>query len=75
MIHRRKGSGGLVKMIVLILVVLFLLAYFRVNIRNVIDSSVWVDNWNFVKDLSITIWEKFLKDLVLFIIDKIFGRE
>lgn len=61
MIPYKNKNRGLVKMIVIILVILLVLAYFGFNIRSIVGSSTFQDNWAFLKNLLETLWDKVLK--------------
>ncbi len=56
-----QTNRGLVKMLVLILVLLVIFAYLGLNIRSIIASETFRDNWSFLRDLSVNIWSDYLK--------------
>lgn len=65
------NNRGLIKAVVLILGGLIILAYLGVNLRSIMSSSTFRDNWMFIKDLSINIWNNYISDLVNYIWIKI----
>ncbi|MFA6554048.1 MAG: hypothetical protein WCS89_00920 [Candidatus Paceibacterota bacterium] len=62
-----KTNGGLIKMILLILAILILLAYFGFNIRSIVSSPTFVDNWAFLKSFVIGIWDHYLSGPVMYV--------
>lgn len=59
-------------MVILIVVVLLALAYFRVNIRNIISSEVWTDNWKFISEFAVAVWTNYLEVPITYLWGKIF---
>jgi len=49
-------NGGLIKMVILIIIILILLAYFGFNLRTIVSSQTFVDNWSFLKSIILGIW-------------------
>ena len=67
MIKFQNHNRGLIKMIIVIFIVLILLAYFGLNLRSIVGSQTFQDNWNFISNLISTIWNNYLKGVVTFI--------
>lgn len=65
-------NRGLVRGIILIIIALLLLAYFGFNLRSIVSSPTFVDNWDFLKTLCLNIWNNYLKAPSGFIWDKVF---
>jgi hypothetical protein len=61
MIPFKKTNRGLIKMIIFILIALLLLAYFGFNLRSIVGSPTFHDNWNFLKGLIVDLWNNILK--------------
>lgn len=57
----RNSNRGLVKGMVIILVVLLILAYFGLNLRSIVSSPTFQDNWSYVTSGLSYIWNSFLK--------------
>ena len=66
------ANRGLVKMIILIIAILLLLAYLGFNLRSIVNSPTFVDNWEFLKTLCVKIWDNYLRVPVIFAWDKVF---
>lgn len=56
-----QTNRGLVKMVVVIFIVLLILAYLGFNIRSIVASETFQDNWSFLSDLTANIWNNYLK--------------
>jgi hypothetical protein len=61
MIPFSNTNRGLIKMVILIIIVLLLLAYFGFNLRNIVGSPTFQDNWAFIRDAAVSLWNSFLK--------------
>ncbi|MEK7574716.1 MAG: hypothetical protein AAB511_00590 [Patescibacteria group bacterium] len=64
-------TSGFIKIIILIVIVLVLLGYFGFDVKNILKSPVVIDNLNFVWDIVIDLWHKYLEAPVQFIWEKI----
>ena len=71
---RKKFSHnrGLIKTVVLVIAGLILLAYLGLNLRSIVESQTFIDNWEFIKNLMVTIWSDYLKGPILYIFNNIF---
>lgn len=63
----QNSNRGFIKAIVIIVIALIILAYFGLNLRNIVDSETFQDNWDFVKESVVWLWVNILKTPVLFI--------
>lgn len=61
MLFSLPTDRGLVRMIVIIVIALLLIAYFGFNLRSIVDSPTFQDNWHFIKDTVLYVWNTFLK--------------
>jgi hypothetical protein len=66
--QKNKGFLGL---LILLGIALLLLAYFSVDLRGLVESETFKNNAQFVKEISVGVWESFLKGPSLFIWSKI----
>jgi ABC-type phosphate/phosphonate transport system permease subunit len=64
---KNTNRGGLIRTIIFIVIILIVLAYFGLNLRGIVASQTFQDNWNFVSGLAITIWDKYLSVVLAFI--------
>ncbi|MEA2715022.1 MAG: hypothetical protein QOG91_50 [Candidatus Parcubacteria bacterium] len=69
-----KTNEGLIKLIVIIVIALLLLAFLGLNLRSIVNSPTFQDNWQFIKGIVLQIWTRFLKLPVLFIWNQGFVR-
>ena len=65
-IFRISQNGGLVKQVLIFLVILLVLAYFGLNLRNIVNSPTFQDNWAFIKSAAVWLWDNALKYPVTF---------
>lgn len=54
-------QGGLIKAILIVIIVLLILAYFGLNLRSIVNSPTFQDNWNFLWNGIVHIWNAYLK--------------
>lgn len=71
--HSNKNSG-FIKLILLIIVVILILSYFGVSLRKVANSQTSKENFEFIKEIGISIWDfcvsiwnKYLAEKMMFI--------
>ena len=69
MIPRQRHNQGLIRMLIILFVVLLLLAYFGLNLRSIVGSQTFQDNWNFLTTTAVHIWNNVLKGPLTFIWD------
>lgn len=60
-------QGGLIKAIVIVVIILLILAYFGLNLRNIVGSSTFQDNWNFLWNGILTLWNMYLKSPAMYL--------
>ena len=72
--HQRKGNRGLIQAVVVIVVALLILSYFGINLRNVADSPTTQENFSFVWNKAVHIWESYLKKPAIWIWNEIVLR-
>ncbi|MDE1941383.1 MAG: hypothetical protein KGI66_04650 [Patescibacteria group bacterium] len=51
----------MIKWIVIFILILLLLAYFGLNLRSLVSSPTFQDNWGFLSNLAVTVWDNYLK--------------
>jgi ABC-type phosphate/phosphonate transport system permease subunit len=64
---KRTNGGGLIRLALVIIVILIVLAYFGFNLRGIVASQTFQDNWNFVSGIAQDIWNKYLSGALTFI--------
>ena len=75
-------QGGLVKAILVVVIILLVLAYFGLNLRNIVDSPTFQDNWSFLSTGTVNVWNNYLKApaahawsfFVIYVWDPVFNR-
>ncbi len=65
--YNNTNRGGLIRTVIFIAVILIVLAYFGLNLRGIVASPTFRDNWKFVSGLAMTIWDKYLSVILAFI--------
>jgi len=58
---RVAGNRGLIKMIIIIVVALLILSYFGINLRQIINAPTTQDNFSYVWNATVNIWNDYLK--------------
>lgn len=69
--NRKKGLIGTV---ILVIIFLFVLAYFAIDLRGLSESPTFINNWNFVKEKVLFLWDKALGPVLGFIWENIFSQ-
>lgn len=69
-----KNNKGLVKLIVLIIIGIAILSYFNVDIRSVLDSASFRNNFNYVWNFIWDIWNNYIKSPFVFLLNWILGK-
>jgi hypothetical protein len=71
--HKNK-SGGFIKIIIIIVVIVVLLAYFNVNLRELLSSETTEDNVGVLRGIGeaildgiIYVWENYVKEPALWV--------
>jgi len=64
-------NGGIIRTVIFVLLILIVLAYFGFNLRAIISSPTFQDNWAFVRGLVVDVWTKYLSGMFNFVINKI----
>ena len=67
MIKSNTHNRGLVKMVILIVVALLVISYFGLNLRNIVNSPTFQDNWSYLKGIIIFVWNNYLSGIASFI--------
>jgi len=61
-----NSNSGLIKAIVLIIIALLILAYFGLNLRSIVNSPTFQDNWALIRDAAVSLWNNYLKAPVVY---------
>lgn len=75
-------QGGLIKAVVIIAIALLILAYFGLNLRSIVNSPTFQDNWSFLWTGIAHAWDAYLKApatiawnfFVTYVWDPVFAR-
>ena len=65
------NRGGLLKLAIYIILILTVLAYFGLNLRGIIASLTFQDNWKFVTGVALDVWNKYLGGMVGYLSSKV----
>lgn len=68
---RNTNKGGIIRSALIFAVILIVLSYFGLNIRSIIASGTFQDNWHYISDLAIKIWDLYLRGIFMFLWDLI----
>jgi ABC-type phosphate/phosphonate transport system permease subunit len=71
MIKRVQTNRGLIKAAVIFILLLIIFAYLGLNIRSIVASQTFQDNWSFIKDIASIVWNDYLSVAVRFVWDNI----
>ncbi|MBU3925745.1 hypothetical protein KJ763_01060 [Patescibacteria group bacterium] len=55
-------QGGLIKLIILIIVVIFILSYLGISLRSIIEGESFQSNWNYVWEGTKNVWNEYLSN-------------
>ena len=57
---KNTNGGGLIRMVIFIAIILIVLAYFGLNLRQIVASQTFQDNWQFLSNLGLNIWNNYI---------------
>ncbi|HEY4511247.1 MAG TPA: hypothetical protein VJH55_00165 [Candidatus Paceibacterota bacterium] len=60
-------QSGLIKAVILIVVALVALSYLGFDIKQVVESPQTQKNATYLKDISVMVWQKYLKEPALYV--------
>jgi hypothetical protein len=67
--HMQKQQPGFIKIIILVLVLIVILSYFKFDIKGFVESPEFQQNWNYVWgyvkegwDYAVNFWNTYLRD-------------
>ena len=70
---RKKNEGiSIVGILLIGVVAIFVLSYFKIDIKGVVESPTAQENVGYVKEGSKTVWEKYLKEPAEYLWNDIF---
>lgn len=68
----QNPQGGLIKTIVLVVIALLILSYLGFNLRALVTSPTTTDNFGYVKEATLYVWNNWLKKPADYLWNKIF---
>jgi hypothetical protein len=72
MLFNIPTNNGLIKTILIIVIALLILAYFGLNLRSIVNSPTFQDNWALIRDFVVMIWNNYLRRPALYLWNEIF---
>ncbi len=73
LIKKRNASrGGLLRTVIFIIIILLVLSYFGLNIRAIVNSPAGQENFTYVQEIMINVWQNYLKKPVIYLWNDIF---
>jgi hypothetical protein len=58
----KKGGISILGLLILAIILIFVLGYFHVSIKTVVESPTNQDNVNYVKDGTESVWDKYFAE-------------
>jgi len=68
-----SNRGGLIRTVIIFIAILIVLAYFGLNLRSIVASQTFQDNWNYIAGIGTQIWNNFLSPIIGFLL-KLIGQ-
>ena len=60
---KKRNSGiSIIGIIFLVVVIIFVLSYFNISIKGIVQSPTGQENVNYVKGTTVTFWDKYLAE-------------
>ena len=66
------NRGGLVRMVIVIVVILLVISYFGLNLRNLVNAPTTQDNLGYTTGLISTVWNNYLRRPATYLWNNIF---
>ena len=57
---KQSNRGGIIKMVIFGVIILLVLAYFGFNLRGMVASETFQDNWKYISEIAMGIWNNYL---------------
>ena len=68
----KKGGISIIGMLFIGVIVILALSYYKISIKQVVESPTGQENIHYVKDNAKTVWDKYLKDPANYLWNEIF---
>jgi hypothetical protein len=72
--NEKRGGISILGMFVLAIILLLVLSYYKINIKEVVNSPTGQDNINYVTENTKTFWDKYLKDPASYLWNDVFVK-
>ncbi|MEI6304841.1 MAG: hypothetical protein WCP09_02365 [Candidatus Taylorbacteria bacterium] len=66
------NSGSIIRTALFIIIILLVLGYFGFNLRSIVNSPTFQDNWMFVRGVVVDTWNTYLNKPFDYLLNKIF---
>ena len=66
------SGGSIIRTALFIIIILLVLGYFGFNLRGIVNSPTFQDNWNFVRGVAVDTWNTYLSKPFDYLFNKIF---
>lgn len=67
-----QKQEGLIKLIILIIIAIFVLSFFGISIRSLIEGESFQENFNYVLNVVKSVWQKYLAESAKYLWNDIF---
>ena len=65
-------NRGFIKWVIIIVIALLALSYYGFSLRNLVNSPVTQDNFQYVATSSVSVWDKYLKQPATYLYKDVF---
>ena len=70
MMKSSSNKQGIIKLILVIVIGLAVLAYFKIDIRRIFSSDIFQNNWHYLTDWATWLWREYLAPFLRWLLAK-----
>ncbi|MDP1760244.1 MAG: hypothetical protein Q8L01_02220 [Candidatus Woesebacteria bacterium] len=70
----KKRGISILGILILIFILILVLSYFKISVKEVVESPTGQENINYVKDNTKTVWDRYLKDPATYLWNDVFMK-
>lgn len=72
MVKNKNTERGFIKAVIMIVVILLIISYFGINLRSTVNSPTTQENFSYVINGTIHVWDSYLKKPASYVWNEIF---